>query len=293
MNKVSFHISFFVLIAFILASFFSAKKAGYQLYSRSKKINLDAVVQSTDTNRVLIFGEEHNDSVAHYLQLRLLQDLFKVHGVNLVLSLEMFQQEDQYIMNEYLSGLIKEKFFLDDANAWSNYASDYRSLVEFAKDKKLKVICSNAPFRYANLVSVYGMDSLMNVSNYGKQFLPPLPFTEASPVYRKKIEDLMGGMATNDSTGYDLLKGQALWNASMAYFINQQIVLDSNSVVFHINGRLHSDGHLGLPEKLVQYNSALENRIGVITCRQFENKPSKSEIKELDSEGDFVVVTFN
>ena len=60
---------------------------------------------------MLIFGEEHTDSIAHALQLKILEELYNKFGSNVILSLEMFNQEDQYIMDEYLRGLIKESYF--------------------------------------------------------------------------------------------------------------------------------------------------------------------------------------
>ena len=248
----------------------------YQIFSsEGEKIPVSAISKAMDTSKVLIFGEEHNDSIAHELELAILKELYKIHGKNVVLSLEMFDHDVQYIMDEYLSGLIKESYFRKDAKVWNNY-KDYRPLVEFAKDKQLEVICANAPFRYANLVSHRGVDTLQLISNYSKKSLPLLPFPMASDAYRTHLENVLGDYArVNDSTGYDLLKGQALWNSSMAYWITQTLEKRPKSKVFHINGKLHSDYKLGVPEMLDYYSRGVLSKTIVISSSKTERLPKK------------------
>jgi uncharacterized iron-regulated protein len=68
-------------------------------------------------------------------------------------SLEMFERDVQIVLDEYVKDLITEKKFLDDSRPWNNYKTDYRPLVEYAKQNKLPVIAANAPRRYINMVS--------------------------------------------------------------------------------------------------------------------------------------------
>ena len=90
------------------------------------------------------FGEEHNDSVTHYLEQTMLRLLYSKFNDKLTLSMEMFDRDVQTVMDEYLSGAIREKNFTKDARVWSNYR-DYKPMVEFAKEKGLHVICANCP----------------------------------------------------------------------------------------------------------------------------------------------------
>ncbi|MEM6365076.1 MAG: ChaN family lipoprotein [Planctomycetota bacterium] len=110
---------------------------------------------------------------------------------SLTLPLEMFERDVQLVLDEYLSGLIVEKHFLKAARTWSNYESDYRPLVEFAKQNHLPVIAANAPRRYVNLVSREGMKALDDVQDPKRSGLPPLPYAEASKAYAAKFNDLM------------------------------------------------------------------------------------------------------
>ncbi|HYF01991.1 MAG TPA: ChaN family lipoprotein, partial [Patescibacteria group bacterium] len=140
----------FLLIPLIMtAQEQSLSDKNYRIYSTKlgREVSLQEIAADMERYDVLFFGEEHNDSVAHYVQHELLKMLHGQFGSNLALSMEMFDRDVQHVMNEYLQGFIRERHFLKDARVWSNYR-DYRPLVEFAREQKLDVICANAPSRY-------------------------------------------------------------------------------------------------------------------------------------------------
>lgn len=282
-----------VLIVFVVTCMFSSigLKQDYRVFSTrsSSSVSIKQMLKTSDSMQVFIFGEEHDDSVAHILQLSLLTELHKKHGAGVVLSLEMFNREVQPIMDEYLRDLLKESYFKQDARIWSNY-EDYEPLIKYAKKHNLEVICANAPFRYANLVSRWGMDSLNLVTNETKSHLPPLPYNKASKEYREKIEGLLGDHAKNDSTGYDLLRGQALWNASMAYWITEKIKERPEVKILHLNGRLHSDDRLGIVEHLNFYMPDLGSKCLTISSSKSVKLPQKVSDKDR-LKADFVVYT--
>jgi uncharacterized iron-regulated protein len=145
---------------------------------------------------VVFLGESHDDPVAHELELGVLKKLSEkasskdAHG-DVILSLEMFERDVQPVLDEYLSGLITEREFLDSARPWKNYKTDYRSLIEFAKEHKIPVIAANAPGRYVNRVSRLGKASLEQLSKAAKAFLPPLPYADASSRYEQEFRRVM------------------------------------------------------------------------------------------------------
>lgn len=284
---------FFFLFVLALALFsFTVLKKDFKIYSSdNSSVNISEIVGSLDSNRVLIFGEEHDDSIAHILELRILKELYLKHGEGLVLSLEMFDHETQPIMDEYLMGLITKRYFKRDARLWSNY-DDYEPLIEFAKENKLEVICANAPFRHANLVSRLGVEALAKIPKVSREFLPPIPYKMPSERYREKIELLLGDHVRNDSTGYDLLRGQALWNASMAFWIVEKLRTRPKAKIFHINGKLHSDERLGVLEHLEYYQEGLSKNCSVISCTKTQKLPKKLEDRST-RQVDFLIFTKN
>lgn len=117
----------------------------YRIYSvkLEKEVKLNDIIDDMTNHDVLFYGEEHNDSVTHYLENKLVELLYQKFSSNMALSMEMFERDVQPVMNEYLTSDIREKNFKKDARTWSNYR-DYRPMIEFCKSHKLDVICANA-----------------------------------------------------------------------------------------------------------------------------------------------------
>lgn len=187
----------FILMALLLFSVTHLQaqltEANYRIYSvkQSKEVSLEDIANDMATHDVVFFGEEHNDSVTHFLEQKLFERLFRKYGTKTALSMEMFDRDVQPVMDEYLRGGIREKNFLKDARVWSNYR-DYKPMVEFAKANQLNVVCGNAAGRYTNLVGRKGQQALMQLPQASKQFFAPLPFDTASGKYYDKLMALSG-----------------------------------------------------------------------------------------------------
>jgi len=146
---------------------------------------------------VVLLGEEHNDPVAHFLQRRILERAFVRYGADstysrpIVLSMEQFTQDVQYILDEYLDDLIAAKSFEAESRPWKNYKTDYRPMVEFAKAHHLPVVAANAPRRYTNRVTRLGPEALSDLSDRARSYLAPLPYAMASEPYKQQWDQLI------------------------------------------------------------------------------------------------------
>ena len=98
-----------------------------------KDVTLAEMAENFVDYDVVFFGEFHDQDVLHELEYEMLQQLYAIHGDKLVLSLEMFEADNQFVLNEYLAGRITEEEFLAKSRPWPRYKTDYRQLVEFAK----------------------------------------------------------------------------------------------------------------------------------------------------------------
>src|SRR4051812_8906038 len=80
----------------------------YHVYSMrsGKEVSLKDIVADMNECDVLFFGEEHNDSVTHYLEKTMLTMLHEKYADNIALSMEMFDRDVQTVMDEYLKGYI-------------------------------------------------------------------------------------------------------------------------------------------------------------------------------------------
>lgn len=251
----------------------------YLVYSvrLNKVITIQRIVEDFEDYDVILFGEEHNDSIAHSLEHLLLEKLYDKYGNSLALSLEMFDRDVQVVLNEYLSDKITEKYFIKDARVWKNY-KDYRPMIEFAKEKKLDVIAANAPFRYANMARRKGQEFLKSLSKTSKTFIAPLPYDTATGTHYEKLMKVMHNMPTPESKkdevildplnplkmppssmpSFNINQGQSLWNATMAYSIYEYLKKNQNKKIMHVNGRFHSDEYFGVPQQLKKYDDKIK-----------------------------------
>ena len=193
----------------------------------------------------------------------------------------MFEADDQITLNEYLSGSVSEKTLKDEAKLWTNFPSDYKPLLDFAKKNKLRFVAANIPRRYASMVYSKGLQKLDSIDEDAKKWIAPLPIAYDSTLscYADIFKKAEG------HGGQNLPKSQAIKDATMAYFIFKNWSVGKK--VIHFNGSYHSDNHQGIEWYLKHSNPGLK----VLTIGSSE----QDEIEELDKESlgqaDFIICT--
>jgi uncharacterized iron-regulated protein len=282
-----------IAITFMNISVFTQISASnYRIFDASgNQASLSQILENAGKVDVVFLGENHDDAVAHSLQAEILKNLhdLNVGKKNLALSLEMFERDAQIVLDEYLKDLITEKKFLDDSRPWNNYKTDYRPLVEFAKQNNLPVIAANAPRRYINMVSRGGREVLEKLSPEAKRWLSPLPFASASEQYAKKFTTLMGGTISANNHGVSkILESQALWDATMAFSISEVLKKQKNALIVHLNGSFHTENRLGTAEQFLKLNP--KSKILVVTMR-YEDDFTRFDKAKHENLGDFIILT--
>lgn len=259
----------------------------YKIYdTRSKQIvTIDKIVTDMAGADVLFFGEEHNDSAAHYLENKIFGALHAAYGNQIVLSLEMFESDNQTALNDYLQGFIDEARLTRDARLWSNY-KDYRPMIEYAKQNKIPVIAANPPRRYVTLVSRRGMSSLDSLSKEAKKFLPPLPYDTLTGRYREKFFEVMKGSPGGENPR--VYHSQSLWDAGMAYSIYKYLKENKRKKVFHCVGGFHTEEKLGTAAQLQMRNKKLKIlNIACFSDASFNNP----DWEKFSYKGDYLIIT--
>lgn len=232
----------FVISAFFLtASHFDTDKPAYLIYSNEG----EAVLYSELLNQILsqdliFFGELHNDPIAHWLQYEIAKELIADSSRQTHIGMEMFEADQQILIDEYFSNLISQSSFEDEARLWSNYKTDYKPIMELAKENDIHLIATNIPRRYASSVYSKGLAVLDTLSGNAKQWIAPLPIEVdiTIPSYAQ-ISEAAGGHG-----GDNLIFSQAVKDATMAHFILLNMGLDDQ--LFHLNGSYHSNNWEGI-----------------------------------------------
>ena len=269
-------LSFLLLIGVMLHA---QDKSVYQLFDKNgKKVAYKKLLKAALETEVVLFGEYHNNPICHWLELELAKDVAADKAI--VMGAEMFEADNQKAVNQYLAGSIDQKKLDSTARLWPNYKTDYKPLLDFAKDNAIKFVATNIPRRYASQVAKKGFEALELLSPEEKSWMAPLPMPyDASLSGYVNMMKMMG-----EHTSPNMPKAQASKDATMGYFIVQN--LQSNTVFLHYNGTYHSDYFEGISWYLQSYKPGTK----IITIATVEQK----DIDKLDSEhynkADFILV---
>ncbi len=282
MNRTAITIT---LVSILILSFRSDKPA-YNLYDREgKNVKYEKMIEKISSADVVFFGELHDNPIAHWLEYEITADLYKLAGERLILGAEMFEADNQLLMNEYLGYEYEADKFEAEVKLWKNYKTDYRPLVEFARKNSLSFIATNVPRRYASMVSRGGFEELDSLTTEAKKYLAPLPVSYDPELKCYKDMLSMHGMpGMGAKPNQNLPKAQAIKDATMAHFISQN--LPSGKILIHYNGAYHSDNYLGIIHHLKLYRPGI--KIATITT------VLQDDIADLENENkglaDFIVV---
>lgn len=267
----------FLLLPF--SSLLAQQKQAWQLFSqKGKKTSYKKLLKAAQNADVILFGELHNNAIAHWLQYELTIDLIGERP--LVLGAEMLEADNQKALDRYLAGEIDYMGLDTLARLWSNYKTDYAPLVDLARDTGLPFIATNVPRRYASQVYHEGIESLEELSSEEKAWIAPLPipYDPELPGYKAML-DMMPGHG-----GENFPKAQAIKDATMAHFILKNRKAGQRFI--HYNGAYHSDNYEGILWYLQQQAPSL-NFLTISTVEQ-------AELKDLDEEAkgkaDFIIV---
>lgn len=271
-----------ITLLFVCQISISQNKDAYVIYNaKGKKVSYKKMLKKLKDKDVILFGESHNNAIAHWLQYEVTSDLFKTN--KLILGAEMFEADNQTPLNDYLSGKIDYKGLDTLARLWPNYKTDYAPLVNFAKTNSLPFVATNIPRRYANLVYRKGFKALDTLSIQEKEWMAPLPmaFDSELPTY-KNILKMMGDHGTPE-----LVESQATKDATMAHFIFKNMKPDHTFI--HYNGSYHSDFYEGILWYLKRANNNIN--YGTITTVSQENIYKLEETNK--DKADFIICVDN
>ncbi len=273
----------FALVAVLMLSAFKSGKPAYVFYNKKgKKVKYEKVVKAALNADVVFFGESHNNPIAHWMELELTKDFYKAKGENLILGAEMFERDNQLILNEYLSGKISGKSFKDEARLWPNYSTDYKPLVEFAKEHNLPFVATNIPRRYASVAYKKGFEGLEKLDAEAKTYIAPLPIAYDSAI--KCYNDMLHMPGMGGHVNENFPKAQAVKDATMAFSIAGYA--EKGKLFFHYNGSYHSDNYQSILWHLNQYKPGLKI-VTITTVEQADIDTISDETRNL---ADFILV---
>ncbi|MBX2977745.1 MAG: ChaN family lipoprotein [Flavobacteriales bacterium] len=269
-----------ILLPFLfLCGFLQAQDpVAYRLFTgQGKPANHKAFMKSLGAADVILFGEQHNSAIAHWLQLVVAREL--AAKAPLAMGAEMIEADDQATLDRYLRGQIDQAAFDTLVRLWKNH-SDYAPMVELAKEKGLRFIATNVPRRYASMVYKGGFEALDTLPDVEKEWIAPLPiaYDPELPGYKAML-DMGHGHASPT-----MPKAQALKDATMAHFILANF--KPGTRFLHFNGTYHSDNYEGISWYLKRARPELRI-VTIATTTQADASKLEAEHK---GKADFILV---
>jgi uncharacterized iron-regulated protein len=242
---------------------------------------------------VVFAGEFHDDPQTHKAERLLLESLHTLWRDKLSLAMEMFGRDGQTGLNDYLAGKIDEEGFRKAVRLWPNYASDYRPMIEFARDKKIPVHGSNAP---GPIVKRVGKEGLAKVTDSltatERPWIAATVSTPRGDVYDKRFAAVMGGGHGGAGRGMapDMVRrfyeAQCVRDDTMAETVTR--LLESGRKVLHINGSFHSDAGLGTAQRVL-WRRPLQTQLAVVKIVPVKGDTFKADVTAYQDEAHFVV----
>lgn len=210
------------------------------LNAKGKKTTWKKLSKEVNASELVFFGEEHNCTMAHWLTLQLLEAWTENDSLNKSFALEMFERDQQASIDSLQNGDFALKELPDRTRTWSNYKSDYAPFMALALQKKINIVASNIPRKYASLLFKEGRDTLKALDEYEKRFICSLDF----PVDRELSQYAQLLEMEQHMSGKHFIEAQAIKDATMAESIVNE--LKRGRKVFHLNGSYHSDFQQGI-----------------------------------------------
>jgi uncharacterized iron-regulated protein len=227
-------------------------------------IELDQLVKELKDSDIIVIGEFHGNHGSHLLQMQLQAALHKQRPEQ-ILSLEMFNKDQQSILNRYLDGEVGEKYLINEAPAWPNYSASYRPMIEFSKHHLIPVVAANAAADIVRCIGRYGQGYVDILNPEEKGWIARSPFQDDEN-YRQKFYSFMESMQHGQMDDAKILasySAQLARDNTMAEAIIEAIDQHQNAQVIHLNGSFHSESGLGTIALIKQRRPNL--KISVIT----------------------------
>lgn len=219
-------------------------------------LSFDTLLDELSSADVVFLGESHTDETTHRVELAVLEGLLVRREGQVALALEMFERDNQAVLDDYLARRIDEATFLATARPWGNYATGYRPLVQTARAAGAPVIASNFPRPLRQRIAEGGVAALDALPPEQRAWAPQtlLPNT---PLYWRRSDNavrshsaMMGPSAATpaatstpeeDAASVQRLTStQSLWDNSMGESCALALDNHPGHLVLHVNGGFHS-----------------------------------------------------
>ena len=89
---------------------FSQNDGAFVIYSsKGKKVSLEKMLTDISQKEAIFFGEQHDNPIAHWIELQVLKRLEATYHKDLVVGFEMYEHDQQELLMQFLTKKLSEK----------------------------------------------------------------------------------------------------------------------------------------------------------------------------------------
>ena len=201
---------------------------------------------------VVFFGEQHDDPETHRAEAELLEAIGR-SGRPVILSLEMFERDVQPVVDDYVAGRMSESDFRAQSRPWDRYATDYRRLIELAKEHRWRVVAANVPRSLASAIGRKGLAALDTLALKERSYAArdnACPRDDYHARFMESMQSHSPGSGPAPQPGDSLptamaerfYLAQCVKDETMAEsIVSARVAAPREAIVVHFDGAFHSD----------------------------------------------------
>jgi uncharacterized iron-regulated protein len=215
-----------------------------------KVIGFEELIANVSTKDLIFVGEAHDNPDHHLIQIQILQAVAN-RSPTLTMGMEFFQEHQQPILDRYVQGEMTEKEFLEAVDwkkAWGFDYHLYRPLMQFARERKYRVLAINAPNSVVRKVARTGLESL----DPSERDQLPKDIDLNQERHRSFLQEIYTEHSPRDLKEFEFFyEAQCVWEEAMASHLAEHLASGKGRLIaFAGNG--HIVNKFGIPDRTLR-----------------------------------------
>lgn len=215
-----------------------------------KVIAFEDLIARLSSKDLIFVGEAHDNPDHHLIQVQIFQAVAGL-SPSLTVGTEFLQQQQQSVVDRYIQGESTEKEFLDAVDwnkTWGYDYHFYRPLMQYAKERKYRVLAINAPNHLVRKVARTGLQSL----EPSERELLPKDIDLTQDPHRAFLREIYNEHSPRNLKEFEYFyEAQCVWEEAMASNLAEHLASGKGRLMA-FTGNGHIVNKFGIPDRTVR-----------------------------------------